>query len=140
MPSRFLKLMPTRLTSPIGFSVMVIVGAVILAAVAVNVFLGYNTTINEQLREHELHGRLLAENVARSMDSVEVLVDELKTNLNNSDWSSWQESRTGHTFLKSSLRVNLPQLRHLLIYDANGVEVPATVGKGTTNNLSTQQP
>ncbi len=122
MPNRFR--MPSRvsLINPIGFAAMVIGGVVILVAMAVNVFLGYGKEIEEQLRNHELHGRLLAENVARSMDSVEVLLDELNISLDNSSWASWKESQSGHEFLKSRLKVNLPQLRHLLIYDANGVQ------------------
>ena len=122
MPNRFQMPFRASLMNPIGFAAMVIGGVVILVAMAVNVFLGYDKEVKEQLRDHELHGRLLAENVARSMDSVEVLLDEVNNSLDNSPWTSWKESRIGHEFLKSRLKVNLPQLRHLLIYDASGVQ------------------
>jgi len=71
-------------------------------------------------RQIEQHDRMLAENVARSFDSVEVLLDEMRVSLQeNGNWLHWSAA-AGHQYLKERTTRSLPQIRNLIIFDAEG--------------------
>lgn len=68
------------------------------------------------------HDRMFAEHVARSLDSIEVLLDEMRIAIQEGDrWQNWS-SAVGHQRLKERLSRVLPQIRHLLIFDAEGYQ------------------
>jgi len=77
----------------------------------------YLTTGSHQVT---YHGHMLAEHVARSFDSMEILLDELQPQISQlNPWWKWSPQQ-GHAFLKSRLTRSLPQIRHLLIFSADG--------------------
>jgi signal transduction histidine kinase len=69
----------------------------------------------------EQHDRILAEHVARSFDSIEVLLDEMRIAIQEGGWQHWTPAQ-GHQHIKSRLSRSLPQIRHLLIFDAEGFQ------------------
>ena len=76
----------------------------------------------DAIRQIEQHDRILAEHVATTFDSIEVLLDEMRVTLQEgSGWQHWNRA-TGHRNLKSHLTRSLPQIRHLIIFDADGFQ------------------
>ena len=65
-------------------------------------------------------GHMYAEQVARSLAGVDLLIDELKQTLDEKqDWSGWPEAR-GHDLLLAHKPLSMPQLRDTAIFDASG--------------------
>lgn len=105
--------------------------ALLLAAVAIATLIGMlavdlvgsrQIEIGEATHQIEQHDRMLAEHVARSFDSVEILLDEMRVSLQEGQgWRRWTPE-VGHQRLKDRLSRSLPQVRHLLIFDAEGYQ------------------
>ncbi|MBI2308896.1 MAG: hypothetical protein HYU78_16540 [Rhodocyclales bacterium] len=90
------------------------------ATMALDLVSSRRTEFNHATRQIEQHDRMLAEHVARSFDSIEVLLDEMRLTLQeNGSWLQWNAG-TGHQYLKERLTRSLPQIRHLLLFDAAG--------------------
>lgn len=102
-----------------------------LGALAVVLFAGVlaydqTTSLNREeeqaLQQVIQHDRMLAEHVARSFDSIEILLDEMRIAIQEGPrWQQW-DAATGHRILKSKLSRSLPQIRHLLLFDAEGYQ------------------
>ncbi len=94
---------------------------VLIAVLGVDLYDSRRTEYDYATRQIALHDRMLAEYVARSLDSVEVLLDEMHLSLHESN--HWQRlgAEAGHRYLKSRLSRTLPQIRHLHIFDAKGI-------------------
>lgn len=75
--------------------------------------------MEDGIRQIEQHDRILAEHVARSFDSIEVLLDEMRIAIQEGGWQRWTAEQ-GHQHIKSRLSRSLPQIRHLLIFGAEG--------------------
>lgn len=73
--------------------------------------------------------RMLAMHVARSLDGIEVLLDELEPQLtqlkHGQNWSPEQ----GHDFLKNHMTNALPQIRNLVIFNDEGDQRFASLGE-----------
>lgn len=76
--------------------------------------------LDEWGEDHILLTHSLAAHVARSLDGVELLLDDVQRDLKDKSWWNWATSQVGHEYLRGRLKVKLPQLRHLLIFDAHG--------------------
>lgn len=76
--------------------------------------------LDSGIRQVEHHGRMLAEHVARSLDSVDILLAELRPQI--SELRPWWALplEEGHALLHSRLGSALPQVRHLIVFDAEG--------------------
>ncbi len=111
-----------RWISPAGFLAAVAAATLAVAAVGFNIYESRGHVLEEARRGHELHARLLAENVAHSMGSVELLLDEVAASLTRERWWALASSAEGHRVLQRHLKARLPQLRHLLVFDADGVQ------------------
>lgn len=100
-----------------------IAALLLLAATLTFDFVGSRRTEFEYgRRQIEQHDRMLAEHVARSFDSIEVLLDEMRVTLQgNGNWRQWSADR-GHHYLKERLTRSLPQIRHLILFDADGAQ------------------
>lgn len=77
--------------------------------------------MEDGISQIEQHDRILAEHVARSFDSIEVLLDEMRIAIQEGNWQHWTAAQ-GHQHIKSRLSRSLPQIRHLLIFDAEGFQ------------------
>lgn len=99
-----------------------------LAVVLLAGVLAYDqtTSLNREkeqaLQQIVQHDRMLAEHVARSFDSIEILLDEMRIAIQEGPrWQQW-DPELGHRILKSKLSRSLPQIRHLLLFDADGYQ------------------
>lgn len=111
---------PNAPTTPLALALGI--GALLLLAGALVLDLldGRRAEFAHATRQIEQHDRMLAEHVARSFDSIEILLDEMRLALQESGrWPHWQPA-AGHQYLKARLSRSLPQIRHLIIFDAAG--------------------
>lgn len=94
---------------------------VVLAGVqGFDLYFGREKAIALNIRHIEQNDRMFAEHVARSLDSIDILLDEMSIVIQEGGhWKYWDQE-TGHQLLKSRLSRALPQVRHLLIFDAAG--------------------
>ncbi|MBL8428621.1 MAG: response regulator [Dechloromonas sp.] len=114
--------MPLRLdrASQFGFAFVAAVLALVVIVFSASDLFEKKRLLYEWGEGHTLLSRSLAEHVARSMDAVELLLDDVQHDLGDKSWWNWPNSEAGHEYLHSRLKVKLPQLRHLLIFDAYG--------------------
>lgn len=114
---------PIRLYNPSALILAVIAGAMLIGLLAADLFSSRQKTFVDASRQIEQHDRILAEHVARSLDSIEVLLDEMRVTIQGGggDWQRWSTA-IGHEHLKSRLTRSLPQIRHLIIFDADGFQ------------------
>lgn len=111
-----------RLFNPLALALVAFAIATLVGLLAVDLVGSRNIEINEATEQIEQHDRILAEHVARSLDSVEILLDEMRATLQEGQgWQGWTQE-VGHQRLKSRLSRSLPQVRHLLIFDADGFQ------------------
>ncbi len=99
-----------------GIAVILFVAALLLDAVSER-----EREIARTTRQLAQHDRILAEHVARTLDSIEVLLDEMSVAITEGNWQQWTPLE-GHQRLKARLTRSLPQIRHLLIFDADGAQ------------------
>lgn len=99
-----------------GIAILLLVAALVLDAVSER-----SREIARTTRQLAQHDRILSEHVARSLDSIEVLLDEMALALAEGGWQQWNAAE-GHQRLKARLTRSLPQIRHLLIFDAEGTQ------------------
>lgn len=98
-----------------GIAVLLIAGLLLA-----DLFVSREQTLETATRQISRHDHLFAGHVARSLDSVEVLLDEMAVAINDGGgWLQWPTSE-GHRQLRSRLSRALPQVRQLLIFDADG--------------------
>ena len=114
--------MPSRMPqiTPFGFALAVAAAALMVVAIATGILLDQKRVLRQESESNRLHARSLAEHVARSIDSVELLLENVQEDLTAKAWWGWPDSRRGYAYLQGRLTVHLPQLRHLLIFDADG--------------------
>lgn len=109
---------------PNSLTLLISIAAILMlfGALAVDLIGSRNNSLGSALEQIEQHDRILAEHVARSFDSIEVLLDEMRhAILNGPTWQRWSQQE-GHQQMKSRLTRSLPQIRHLLIFDAEGIQ------------------
>ncbi len=83
-----------------------------------------------RLRQHNL---MLSARLARSLDTVEILLDSTVLHIaNTGDWRQWDET-DGLLALRRPLSRNFPQLRQLVIYDAGGIVRHRSGGQPSAN-------
>lgn len=76
--------------------------------------------LDNGVQQLDFHSRMLAEHVARSFDSIEILLDELKPQISElHPWWMWSPQE-GHEMLRSRLTRSLPAIRYLIVFDAEG--------------------
>jgi hypothetical protein len=114
--------MPFRLdrASQFRFAFVAAVLALVVIVFSASDLFERKRLLDEWGEDHMLLSRSLAAHVARSMDGVELLLDDVQHDLEDKSWWNWPTSQVGHEYLLSRLKVKLPQLRHLLIFDAHG--------------------
>jgi len=107
---------PTPLTFVASlFAVLLLAGVFVVDLVS-----SREQYLNNGVQQVDYHGHMLAEHVARSFDSVEILLDELVPQISQlNPWWQWSPHQ-GHEFLKSRLTRSLPPIRHLIIFGADG--------------------
>lgn len=111
-----------RISTPHALWLGAAAAALLVALLAIDIVDGRQKELKHARQQLEQHNRMLAEHVLRTFDSIEVLLDELRLGLGERErWAEWNAA-TGHQFLKSRLSRSLPQIRHLLIFDAAGVQ------------------
>ncbi|MFC5299988.1 ATP-binding protein [Azospira restricta] len=111
---------PTAFAPPPVLTLGAIAAFLIAATLVLDLVDSRRTELDYAIRQIEQHDRMLAEHVARSFDSIEVLLDEMRLTLqDNGRWQHWS-SAAGHQYLKERLTRSLPQIRHLIIFDAGG--------------------
>ena len=111
-----------RLSTPQALWLGAASAALLVAALTFDIVDGRRKELAYARVQLEQHNRMLAEHVLRTFDSIEVLLDELKIGLSERErWTDWNAA-TGHQFLKSRLSRSLPQIRHLLLFDATGAQ------------------
>jgi signal transduction histidine kinase len=112
-----------RLPRLSGSTALMIAGVAIAALAAVLVFdqyLGREKAVAINIRHIEQNDRMFAEHVGRSLDVIDILLDEMRIAIREGGgWQQWSTS-TGHQLLKARLSRALPQVRHLIIFDAEG--------------------
>lgn len=102
------------------FSVAAIL--LLIGVLAVDLIGSKKQALGDGVNQIEQHDRILAEHIARSFDSIEVLLDEMRQVFQNGTvWQRWSQEE-GHQQLKSRLTRSLPQIRHLIIFDAEGFQ------------------
>ncbi|NML26963.1 response regulator [Zoogloea dura] len=106
--------------TPFGFALAVAAAALMVVAIAAGILLDKERVLKEEWQSNRLYALGLAEHVARSIDSVELLLENVQEDLTAKAWWDWPDSRQGYQYLQTRLTVHLPQLRHLLIFDADG--------------------
>jgi len=98
-----------------GIAVLLMAGLLIA-----DLFVSREQTEEMAIRQISRQDHLFAGHVARSLDSVEVLLDETAVAINDGGgWLQWS-SDEGHRQLRTRLSRALPQVRQLLIFDADG--------------------
>ena len=106
-----------------GSSALVVAGLAVLmltGILALDQYFSREKAYALNLRHIEQNDRMFAEHVGRSLDSVDILLDEMRIALQEGGgWQHWPAA-TGHQSLKTRLSRSLPQVRHLLIFDADG--------------------
>ncbi len=115
-----------------GLAVLMLTGVLVL-----DQYFGREKAYALNLRHIEQNDRMFAEHVGRSLDSVDVLLDEMRIALQEGGgWQHWPPA-AGHQSLKARISRSLPQVRHLLIFDAEGnqrhtsfAESPPTINVG----------
>lgn len=97
------------------------VAVVLLAGIlAFDQYASRKQAIATNIRHIEQNDRMFAEHIARSLDSIDILLDEMRIAIQEGEgWQHWTPA-VGHRLLKSRLSRSLPQVRHLLIFDADG--------------------
>lgn len=104
----------------LGFSFAAVASLAILMGMVFNLHFERQRILDEWSDKNARLTHGIAELVARSMDGVDVLLDDIQADLKSQSWWNWSSPQTGYQFLQERLKVRLPQLRHLLIYDAGG--------------------
>lgn len=104
----------------LGFAFAAAASLAILTGIAFNLHYERQSILDEWSDKNARLTRGIAELVARSMDGVDVLLDDIQADLKSQAWWNWSSPQVGYQFLQGRLKVRLPQLRHLLIYDAQG--------------------
>lgn len=104
----------------LGFAFAALASLAILTGIVFNLHSERQRTLDEWSDKNSRLTRGIAELVARSMDGVDVLLDDIQADLKSVSWWNWSSSQVGYQFLQGRLKIRLPQLRHLLIYDAQG--------------------
>ena len=114
---------PIRFYNPPALILAVVAALMLIALLAADLFSSRQKTFADASRQIEQHDRILAEHVARSLDSIEVLLDEMRMGIQGKgeSWQHWSTAE-GHEHLKSRLTRSLPQVRHLIIFDAEGFQ------------------
>lgn len=95
--------------------------ALLFAALLLDAFSEREREISRATRQLAQHDHILAEHVARSLDSIEVLLDEMAAAISESGWQNWS-SAEGHQRMQRHLTRSLPQIRHLILFDADGMQ------------------
>lgn len=92
----------------------------IATALALDIIDSRSTEFEHGMSQIAQHDRMFAEHVARSFEGVEILLDEMHLVLKDGRrWQEWSDEQ-GHRYLKERLTRSLPQIRHLIIFDADG--------------------
>ncbi|MGB4064035.1 MAG: ATP-binding protein [Azonexus sp.] len=104
----------------LGFAFAAVASLAILTGMVFNLHFERQRILDEWSDKNARLTHGIAELVARSMDGVDVLLDDVQADLKSQAWWTWSSSQVGYQFLQGRLKVRLPQLRHLLIYDALG--------------------
>jgi signal transduction histidine kinase/ActR/RegA family two-component response regulator len=104
----------------LGFAFAAVASLAILTGIVFNLHFERQRILDEWSDKNARLTRGIAELVARSMDGVDVLLDDIQADLKSQAWWNWSSPQVGYQFLQGRLKVRLPQLRHLLIYDAQG--------------------
>jgi signal transduction histidine kinase len=114
---------PIRFYNPAALTLTVFAGVMLIGLLAADLVSSRQKAFTDASRQIEQHDRILAEHVARSLDSIEVLLDEMRVAIQGEggDWQRWSTA-TGHEHLKARLTRSLPQIRHLIIFDAEGFQ------------------
>ena len=106
-----------------GTSALIVAGIAVFILAGILAFDQYASrqqAIAINLRHIEQNDRMFAEHIAHSLDSIDILLDEMRIAIQEGDgWQRWTPA-VGHRLLKSRLSRSLPQVRHLLIFDADG--------------------
>lgn len=115
-----MKMRPSPLlTSPafaLGLLALILLGVILV----LDIIDSRRSEFESGMRQIEQHDRMLAEHVARSFESIEMLLDEMQLSIReDNNWPQWSSER-GHQYLKLRLKRSLPQIRHLVIADAEG--------------------
>jgi signal transduction histidine kinase len=112
----------SRLPNSLTFLLSIAAILMLIGALAVDVIGSKKKTLENALLQIEQHDSILAEHVARSFDSIEVLLDEMRQAFQDGPaWQRWSQAQ-GHQQLKMRLSRSLPQIRHLIIFDAEGFQ------------------
>ncbi|WP_346286561.1 ATP-binding protein [Zoogloea sp.] len=126
--------------TPFGFALAVAAAALMVVAIAAGILLDEERVLKEGWENNRLHALGLAEHVARSIDSVELLLENVQEDLTAKAWWTWPDSREGYQYLQGRLTVHLPQLRHLLIFDASGKQRHVSFAAGFKPVTVTDRP
>lgn len=112
----------TAFTTPPALLLSAAALLLLAATLAFDIVASRRTEFDHGRRQIEHHDRMLAEHVARSFDSIEVLLDEMRLSLQEGgDWRHWDAGR-GHLYVRERLSRSLPQIRHLIVFDAEGTQ------------------
>lgn len=111
---------PNAFTNPLALTLGIAALLLLAATLILDMVGSRRAEFAHATRQIEQHDRMLAEHVARSFDSIEILLDEMRLALqDNGRWLDWRPG-DGHQYLKERLSRSLPQIRHLIIFDAAG--------------------
>lgn len=105
----------------LGLSLAAAAVLMLVGVLTLNTLGSRNNELDNGIRQIEQHDRILAEHVARSFDSIEVLLDEMRVAIQEGGWQRWSSAQ-GHQYIKMRLSRSLPQIRHLLLFDAEGIQ------------------
>lgn len=113
---------PSRRSNSLTLLLSIAAILMLAGVLAVDLIGSKKKTFADALTRIEQHDRILAEHIVRSFDSIEVLLDEMRQAFQNGPvWQHWSREE-GHRQLKSRLTRSLPQIRHLIIFDAEGFQ------------------
>jgi signal transduction histidine kinase len=113
----------TRGTSTLPIPALMASGGVLLLLVAATIL--YTLRVRDDLIEHTGHdldhlALVMAESAARALETADVVLDIAGDTLSRSRWHDWTPEQ-GVAFLKTyRTRHNIPQLRDILLFDAEG--------------------
>ena len=110
-----------RRPSLLGLPLAAAAALMLVGVLALDTLGSRSNELDDGIRQIEQHDRILAEHVARSFDGIEVLLDEMRAAIQEGGWQSWSSAQ-GHHNIKLRLSRSLPQIRHLLIFDAEGFQ------------------
>ncbi len=113
--------MRKRKPEQLALIVALVSALAVLLVVLTDLTLSYQRDLESGEKRLQQFSVMMAEHTARSFEAVDLLINEIATDLssNHTDWNEWSDVR-GWEYIAQRHSRAMPQLRDLIVFDAQG--------------------